>query len=136
MAATLCMYMYIHVILSYLYHMYSCSYLPTIHPLIFSFLPLIIDLMFPTFQLSVSGCGFSFDPCLLQFVKELPLDAYTAGTSVSHGNEAAQVTDLPSFQTTPTITTPSVIEEEAKESEKINILNLVKTYATKVSQRE
>ena len=92
--------------------------------------------MFPTFQLSVSGCGVSFDPCLLQFVKELPLEAYAAGTSICHGNEAAQVPDLPSFQTTPTITTPSVIEDEAKEADKIDVLNLVKTYATKVSQRE
>lgn len=90
--------------------------------------------MFPTFQLSVSGFAACFDPALLQFVKELPLGAYAAGTNVSHTNETTQIPELPSFQTTPTITTPSVIDDEAKESEKVNILSLVKGYATKVRE--
>ena len=92
--------------------------------------------MFPTFQLNVSGFSVCLDPALLQFVKQLPLEAYGAGTNIIRTPEVVQLPlELSAVQTTPTIATPSVIAEEAQDSIKPNFLSYIKSYATKVRDR-
>ena len=86
--------------------------------------------MFPTFQLSVSGCGVCLDPALLQFIKQLPLEAYYTSTDVGHTHEAMQ---LPELEDPPTVASPSVAADEAQDApSKLNLLSIMKGYATKV----
>ena len=94
--------------------------------------------MFPTFQLSVSGCGVCLDPGLIQFLRHLPLEAYsrtgnTTSTDIGHTHEATQLLDL---EAPPIIGAPSVTADEAQESSlsKFNLLSFVKGYATKVRE--
>ena len=86
--------------------------------------------MFPTFQLSVSGCGVCLDPSLLQFIRQLPLEAYSTANA---NREAIQPPDL---EAPPIPGAPSVAADEAQEassSNKLNLLSIMKGYATKVS---
>ena len=92
--------------------------------------------MFPTFQLSVSGCGICLDPSLLQFIRQLPLDAYSSASATNTSTEAIQ---LPlDLEAPPTPGTPSLAADDAQEvssSSKVNLLTIAKGYATKVSIR-
>lgn len=92
--------------------------------------------MFPTFQLSVSGCGICLDPSLLQFIRQLPLDAYSSASATNTSMEAMQ---LPlDLEAPPTPGAPSLAADDAQEassSSKVNLLTIVKGYATKVRIR-
>ena len=89
--------------------------------------------MFPTFQLSISGCGVCLDPSLLQFIRQLPLEAYSTASASNAIREAIQPPDM---EAPPTPGAPSVAADEAQEassSNKLNLLSIMKGYATKVS---
>ena len=108
---------------------------PLFKPSSFS-LSLSLDLMFPTFQLSVSGCGICLDPSLLQFMRQLPLDAYSSASATNASTEAMQ---LPlDLEAPPTPGAPSLAADDAQEassSSKIDLLSIAKGYATKVCIR-
>ena len=101
-------------------------------------IPLSLDSMFPTFQLSISGCGICFDPSLLQFIRQLPLEAYSgssnASTDITHTHEAIQLSEL---EAPPTPGAPSLAADEVQDasSNKLNLLSIMKGYATKVRQK-
>ena len=88
--------------------------------------------MFPTFQLSINGCGICLDPSLLQFIRQLPLEAYSSASASNTTTEAVQ---LPDLEAPPTPGAPSVAADEAEDtsSNKFNVLSIVKGYATKVN---
>ena len=92
-----------------------------------------LDLMFPTFQLSINGCGICLDPSLLQFIRQLPLEAYSSA-SASASNTTTETVQLPDLEAPPTPGALSVAADEAEDtsSNKLNVLSIVKGYATKV----
>lgn len=91
--------------------------------------------MFPTFQLNVSGFAICFDLTLLQFVKQLPLEAYTSGADINRTTESIQLPPDPSA--TPSVAAPSVTADEVllQDTTKTNFLSQIKGYATKVGRR-
>ena len=92
--------------------------------------------MFPTFKLTISGCGLCLDPSLLQVIRQLPLEAYSSAGSNNTNTETVQ---LPDLEAPPTPGAPSMAADEAQEaasSNKINLLSVMKGYATKVSISE
>lgn len=91
--------------------------------------------MFPTFQLSIHGFAVCLDPALLQFMKQLPYEAYSAGTNINHTSETTQLPELTansSIQAPPLIAAPSVVDDEAQDIAEPDLLSRVKGYATKV----
>ena len=83
----------------------------------------------------MSGFAICFDLTLLQFVKQLPLEAYTSGADINRTTESIQLPPDPSA--TPSVAAPSVTADEVllQDTTKTNFLSRIKGYATKVGRR-